>query len=598
MRPSSHKIDTNTLRYRHAVKTLSKFLRNHIFLIIAAISVWCYFVGLMTPWDGTYQDADGYMRAIRLHHWLLNPTFFEQPIPESNYPFGEIMHWTRPMDILWALFTIPFLHLTTLKDSIFIGGAFISPILGILSVITLAYGLRRQFNIYLVLIGCSLFISNPLIAPYFHPARPDHHSLMILLSTYAFSLTLCWLKKRQNRYLRLMGITLALATFTAIEGIIIYACILGFFLYLYCFKNIALQSSVKMSKYFALSLSIFWLLNPPYQGWLFPDNGRISILFVSASWCIFFSLWILNASHIHTAKLKILCLVTTSLGSILALTAIFGPDIFKFPLTEQTQFWSKQISEMASVITLPWQASLSLFSINLIALILNLYMLRYMAYQRLMILNLCFAIPLYTLTLSAIRFNNYVHLYSILPFIALLDMLYKKSPFAHNKSTDFPSYLWAIYLCIVLFEVSSAYPLLYLLSKKNQIGPFYSFSICQNVKNTGGTLVTDIFMSPLYIWNCDINTIGTPYHRNIQGIIDNHKILHTENDGEIIPLILKHQVSQILLFDDYGEKFDAQKHSAHSKELYYRLITRQNIPAYLEEIHYQQKNVRHYRIKI
>lgn len=48
------------------------------------------------------------MRALRVWHWLAAPSFWEQPLAESNYPFGEILHWTRPMDILWAVNAIPF----------------------------------------------------------------------------------------------------------------------------------------------------------------------------------------------------------------------------------------------------------------------------------------------------------------------------------------------------------------------------------------------------------------------------------------------------------------------------------------------------------
>lgn len=599
MRPSSHKIDINTLKYRHAVKNLSKFLRNHLFLTTTAIAVWCYFLGLLYPWDGTYLDADGYMRALRIYHWLLNPTFWEQPIIESNYPFGEILHWTRPMDILWSLFTLPFLNIGTLKDSIYIGGAFLSPVLGVLTIITLTYGLRRQFNVYLVILGVIFFITNPLIAPYFSPNRPDHHSLMLLLSTYAFSLTLCWLKKRQNRYLRLIGITLALATFTAIEGLFIYACLLGFFLFLYSFKNISLLPSVKISKYYAWALSVFWFLNPPYQGWLYPDNGRISILFVTISWFLFANLWILNVSHIHTTKLKILCLITSGLGALLAIVAIFGPKIFNSPLDSELQkIWSFQISEMQSIKNVCLLPAISLYSLGFAALVLNIYMLRFRPYYRLMVLNFCFGLPIYILTLSAIRFNNYIHLYSILPCISLIDMLYKRSPFAHNKATEFPAYLWGISFAIMTIEIISAYPISYFLSKKELKEPIYSPIICQNVQKTGGTLVTSVFLSPKYIWKCDVNTIGTTYHRNRQGIIDNYKILHTTNDGDIIPLLLKHQVSQILLFSNLEADFEGKDQPKAEKELYYRLINRQNIPVYLEEIPYQQKNVRHYRLKI
>ena len=101
-------------------------------------------------------DADGYMRALRIYHWVLNPTFWEQPISESNYPFGEIIHWTRPMDIIWLINTLPYMlmGINDLKELIFLGGALLSPWLYVLSSIALIYGLRRRFNIYLCLLGC------------------------------------------------------------------------------------------------------------------------------------------------------------------------------------------------------------------------------------------------------------------------------------------------------------------------------------------------------------------------------------------------------------------------------------------------------------
>lgn len=134
------------------------------------------------------------MRALRVWHWLAAPSFWEQPLAESNYPFGEILHWTRPMDILWAVNAIPFLHLGNLRDTVFLGGAFLAPWLCVLSAIALAYGLRRQFNVYLTLFGCFIFLSDPVMQNYFFIGRPDHHALMALLGIYAVSLNLCWLK--------------------------------------------------------------------------------------------------------------------------------------------------------------------------------------------------------------------------------------------------------------------------------------------------------------------------------------------------------------------------------------------------------------------
>lgn len=249
--------NSNTLdkKYYKALNSLTRFLRKNLYLIIFTISFFTIFSGI-TNWDFKYMDTDNYMRATRIYNFIQNPSFFEQLIHQSNYPFGEINHWTRPMDILWLLCTIPFLWLNNIKEAIFLGGILINPIIIITAVIALTYGLRRQFNIYLVLFGSLLMLSSTSVSNLrFH--NPDHHSLMLLLGIYSYSLSLCWLKKRNDRYLRLLGFSLALATYTAIEGIILYALFLSFYIYIYIFKKISLTPAKKISKYFAYAITIF-----------------------------------------------------------------------------------------------------------------------------------------------------------------------------------------------------------------------------------------------------------------------------------------------------------------------------------------------------
>lgn len=59
---------------------------------------------------------------------------------------------------------------------------------------------------------------------------------------------------------------------------------------------------------------------------------------------------------------------------------------------------------------------------------------------------------------------------------------------------------------------------------------------------------------------------------------------------------MKHQIAQILLFDGYDRYYDLSP--ANRDKLYYRLIKRENIPSYLEEIPSPLNNARHYRVRI
>lgn len=596
MRPSAQNFDTQTIRYYKALKKIKHFLSHHIFLIVATIGVWIF--GVENFFNLSYLDGDGYMRALRLKHLILTPSFFEQPIYESNYPFGEILHWTRPMDIIWLLAMLPFLHLSLdLSDTIFISGFLIAPLLGILSGMALAYGLKRRFNIWLVLIGCILFFILPLNNGYFSPRKPDHHALMMLLTLYASSLVFCWLKKRQNRYLRLLGLSLALALFTVIDGIIIYLLYLSFFVYLWVFKNISLLPAVKISKYFALATTLFWFLNPPYEGWMYPDNGRLSILYVVISWLTFCGFWILDKSHLHTIKIKLLSILCIILAFMLGLITIFGLDIFTPPLdTEITVVWAKYIVETCNAFHYSFSYSIYYILAAFLSLVINFYMLSKNIHHRLMIFNLCLGLPLFILNLWAIRFAQYQILYTITPWLAFIEFLYKKTPYAKNKNLPFPISLWIICLVIIVLPRLCAIPYSYELKKINSIKKF-SPQICQQIQKIGGTLLTDTFISIQYVYKCNVNTVGTSYHRNREGILDTHQALFSTSDTDVIPLILKHQITQILVFDNYDQDYYSPDKENKNK-LYYRLIKRENIPPFLEEIPTSLKNARLYQVKI
>ena len=594
MRPSTYKFDEKTIRYYKSLKKLSRFLKHHIFLLAAALASVCLFYIPLSGWNGFYSDADGYMRALRIYHWLLNPSFFEQPIYESNYPFGTILNWTRPMDIIWLLVSLPFWLLRyPIKETLFISGAFISPLLGILCTIVLAYGLRRRFNIYLTLLGIIIFLANPQIVSPFSPGRPDHHALMILLATYSFSLIMCWLKKRQDRYMRLLGLTLALAVFTTIEGLLLYAIFIGFFLWLYIFKNISLAPAVKISKYFTLFLIVFCFLNPPHGGWFYPDTGRLSILYVTAAALSYLGLSLLQYSHLHTARLKILSLTCIILGFILSLLVIFDIDTLSPPFTKEIKhLFILNVTEMRSFHLTPISQNIATYLFPLVSVCLNLCLLKKHIYNRLLMLNLCFAVPVFCLTLYTIRFNAYSPLYCIIPVLTGIDYLYKKSASYKNRNAEFPSTVWLAILLIISIETLAPAAESIRLSKLPP-KPKFSFRLCRQIEQIGGTLLTDFPRAPQYVWHCNVNTIGTPYHQNTQGIIDADKIFNAETDQEIIPQILKHQITQILIHGKYHKLTEKNKN-----KLYHKLIKQENIPPFLEKIQTFSSDVTLYEVKI
>jgi hypothetical protein len=580
--------------YRKINRAITRFFKDHLILITATLAAVAFLGDRLGSWGAFYVDADGYMHALRMYHLILNPSIWEQPILETNYPFGEISHWTRPTDIAWLLSMTPFLWMQDLKEAVFLGGAIMSPLIGVLSAMMMVYGLRRQFNVYVALFGCVLFVFQP---SYFSPWSADHHALTTFFGITALSLTLCWFKKRHNRYLRLIGFSLALMTFNAIEGFIVYALFLGFFLQQYVFKNISLMPAVKISKYFALALCGLWLIDPPYQGWFYPDNGRASVLFVTFSALIFASLYLLDKSRLHTVRLKLLSLICTAVGSILLVLVIFGANILNSPMdSELYNVWGYRISEMRPISRQSWQEIISNHFFAVLSLLIAAYWCKKKPYARIMQLCLCLGVPLFILSFGAARFSCYQLIYAIPPVLCVVEEKLKQAKYLAHTDNQYGR-VWAVMMLFLLALTLKEFPDNLKTVTQGAAPIQKTMPACEKVREIGGTLVTDVFLAPMYVWNCAVTTVGTPYHRNRNGILDNEAILDATDDGALIPLLLKHQVSQILLFEDYSTpRYNLDEKNAD--KLYYRLLKNQNVPEFLEEVPSYEKTVHHYRLKI
>ena len=422
---------------------------------------------------------------------------------------------------------------------------------------------------------------------------------MIFLSFYSFSSVLCWLKKREKRYLFGIALGLSIASLVMIDGIIFALLFLGYFLYLYLFKNISLSAAYKFFSYYTILITIFWGLNPPFEGYLSITNGRLSFLIVLSSWLLVLALYILKTFHIHTFKLKITSLLCASSLGGLFIVLIFGKDILANPVKKEIfEIWGNQIIE-----TLPiWRHDIGIiikhYFMIFIALILNIYLLTYIPrkeHKRILLLNIIVGGAIFVFSLLTIRFYRYFPIFELLPWLCLIDRMYKNSDYYIQNSAEFPMRIYTTVIIIFFMYLLVLLPHQYMQNNTKHID-FYNPHLITKIRNIGGTLLTDTFLSPRYVFQANVNTISTPYHNNVDGITTGVKILFSENDEEITPLILKHQIKQILLFDNYNTDFYNMDENNQSK-LYWRLIKKERIPSFLKEIHFNNSPIRLYKVK-
>lgn len=151
-----------------------------IFILILALHASLVIFRVLPIADGQLINADAYLHLVRVSQLHETGAWFDVRIPGGNAPYGEILNWTRPFDILllagsWLL--APFM---AFKDGIFWSGAFISPVLLALTTLALGWAAAPFLDRMGRLLVMVLMIMQPAVMIMSIPGRADHHTLLFL----------------------------------------------------------------------------------------------------------------------------------------------------------------------------------------------------------------------------------------------------------------------------------------------------------------------------------------------------------------------------------------------------------------------------------
>lgn len=145
----------------------------------------------MTPvLDGQLHGTDGYMRLVRVTELFQTGAWYDVVIERSNAPYGTVMHWTRPFDLLLLAGAGALAPWLGFKQGLFWWAAAVGPLLHVAMVCCLIWAtapiLSRQHRCLLVLTALAQV---PLVSTG-AAGRADHHMLITLAFVLAVGLTL------------------------------------------------------------------------------------------------------------------------------------------------------------------------------------------------------------------------------------------------------------------------------------------------------------------------------------------------------------------------------------------------------------------------
>lgn len=525
-----------------------------------------------------YTDTDPYTRALRIFDWVQNFQIYEKSFPYSNYPYEDILHFTRGMDIIWTILSIPFMIFTSLKKAIFYGGMVIPPLFMFLSLITIFWGLKPYIkdnckNNKSILIAFLLLIILPFkLTAIFDIDRPDHHAIMFFIFTTNISIILNYLYYQRENLFILAGILSGIGIWlsSAIEGLLLIGSILTVLCINWIFFEQKIENIIKYLKGLFISSTVAYLINPPYNGYMVLDNLRLSLIHVVLCFLMLTTFIIIKRTNISNKKTKILSLIAGSISSAIILSLLFGEKLLAPVYDEKIlKLFISRITEMTNI-----QIYFYLFSIETILIIGYIFFTQKMPLH---IFNITCLFIIYLIP-SLIVGRFFYYEVATLIYLNIIFIIYI---FNSLEKSDLHKIIAFVYLIFNIFAI---------------IAVRYTrpYTIIPNLQ---GVVLTDIFIAPQMVFEQQTYSVGFPYHTNIKGITDNHIMLFTSDEKELKKLIQKHLVEYIYLpkqldFTYYKEP------NLNTDKLYGKIITDKVNYTWLEKLSKNTDNYYLYKVNL
>ena len=503
--------------------------------------IWQIF--LLTVSNGLFIESDSYTHALRLTDFIRSGSWKEVLYAHDNCPFGQNLHFTRITDLVLFLTTLPFLPFTELNRAVLFGGFLYNPVIACLSAAALVWAGKAFCSPLVRMTGVlAYFFFLPEITDLFLAGRPDHH---VLLNLFLILLSGCLLygaKTQKSVYYKAAGVFGGLAVWTSPEGFL--AC-----LFLYAGMTAAWLlrcQNIRQIRIFSLFLfiatAVFWLMNPPLQGLFYPDNSRLSVFTVVVFGFAFLSFYALEIlkkeSLIPSFGKRLLSLSVLAFFSFGFALFPFGPEAFlASPIPPEIfNIWASGITELLPTA----YPVLACFGVILLFAAAAFFAAD-VRFRKVLLTN---GLPFLLFTLAAyvsVRFCRLAAVYAVFVILFTLRIMRGRFSFLNGRPVVF---LWigAMAAFLVPAVYSSYDRQLSFQSDQNDFK-----SVVPYLSERDGCVLTLNDLGPETAWGTGKAVIGSPYHSNVDGIVDSYNIFNDTDMNNVRALLKKRAVTTLIL---------------------------------------------------
>lgn len=573
--------------YKLIAAIRARYEKREYIWVLLPILVWQIFLAVVS--DGSLPETDNYTHALRLTDFILSKSWAEILYRHDNYPFGQILHFTRINDLALLLPTLPFLPFFDLKEAVRHGCFLYQPMMAVLSAAALVWAGRAFMPPIVRAVSVLFYFCPPAIYSLLVAGRADHHVFLNLSWIAALGCLLYGFKTQRIRWFKRAGALAGVSVWISPEGFLMQLAVTAGLVAGWLFKIQNMRQIFLFAFYSFLSAAVCLILNPPMQGILFADNGRLSVLLV----VVFGLAAAVFAVERRLEKKKI---VTTFFGRFFSLAFLtlwsfgielflFGEKVFASPIPpELFEVWAMHITELQPTLFNPKFLLLVNFP-SIIATLAGIMFFRRADTRRKKAL-LATGLPCFcflTAALFSYRFARIATPFAVIEFgIAVAAaggarVLTKKAVAAGLRVSAF---------LIIAAELSVLFYGSYLTEKNLEKERMRAADYLPYLSSKDGAVLTSSSWGPEVAWGTGRPVVGSPYHSNAQGILDTYETLYATDMNRVEELLRRHEVVSIVLNAPFFEAEESTRKKARASfknkpEFSSRLIVGRDLPCFV-----------------
>jgi len=490
--------------------------------------------------DGWLVDPDCYVRLMRVTRLARTAAWYDGFEPLLNAPYGLVMHWTRPFDVLLLLLSLPGLAVADFQTSLYWAAVVVGPLLAAVTLGILAWGALAALPRWGVVVMAALFLCQPGLYGVFQLGRPDHHSLHLALAALTLCLMVRWTVEPHRLALAgWAGVAVAAAMWVGTEALLILlVATTGFGALWLLGRRMAAAALARFALLFVLGLAVALAIERPPSQWLDIELDRLSIVHLALAVVLGAAAWIIAVAARRRPDLRFVPRLAIACAAALvpALVMAFGfPSFFDGPYgavaPEVQAVFLANVREAEPLLargagTWP-DAIFALGAIVFAAPFAAWRMVRGAAGERDTYLILLLALIVYLAgALFQIRLMPYGELVLVWLWAALVVALVRAIP--HLGPRPWGSLVAAVAIVVVLLGHVVVAALIDRAGSQETAQDGQGGEACDWVAlarylefgEAHGPVLSYIYPGPELAWRTGLGVVAAPYHRDEAGILD------------------------------------------------------------------------------